>query len=271
VDAVTSWDRVAVDRFGPAAGPAVDDVAVEEPLEVRVDGIAPWVTMRTPGHDTDLALGWLVCEGVVAHPADVVRVRERARGEGLQRASSVEVVLADGVSPPPPRAYPGSSACGVCGSDAVETVMTRAPGRVPEGAAVAPEVVASLPDRLRAAQAGFSRTGGLHAAGLFALADGAPLVVREDVGRHNAVDKVVGWALRQDLLPLSECALQVSGRASFELVQKAIAAGIPVFCAVSAPSSLAAALATAGGVTLAAFVRDGSFVVYSGAGRFSGA
>lgn len=265
--------RVAVAAPGTVAVPPPaeevgDEVAVEQPLDVRIAGSPAFVTMRTPGHDADLVLGWLVSQGVVGGPDDVAQVRERAAGEGRDRAASVDVRLAAGVAPPVPRAYPVTSACGVCGSDVAAAVQARMP-HPPRPDRVDPAVLVGLPHAMRAAQRGFARTGGLHAAGLFALSDGAAAVVREDIGRHNAVDKVVGWALRAGLLPATGYALQVSGRASYELVEKAAMAGVTVLSAVSAPSSLAVDLARDVGITLAAFVRDGGFTVYAGAQRLA--
>lgn len=220
------------------------------------------VTMRTPGHDFDLVAGWLVSEGAVAAPSDIAAMRLCPDED-----NTVEVALARGVEPPRARAFATTSACGVCGSDTVVEVL--ADLRWPVAAdpvTVDPTVIAALPDRLRDQQRAFDRTGGLHAAGLF-TADGEPLVVREDVGRHNAVDKVVGAALRDGLLPAAGTVLQVSGRASFELVQKAARAGIPVLSAISAPSTLAVDLAQEAGVTLLGFVRGDSMNVYARADR----
>lgn len=239
-----------------------DSLAVEEPLEVRLSGSAFTVTMRTPGHDIDLALGFLVGEGVLGSRDDVVTVRSLD--------AAVDVVLAPHVPPPDPsleRHVYTSSACGVCGSASLEAVDKVARFDVAtDPVTVTPALLASLPDRLREKQSVFESTGGLHAAGLF---DGAGrlLAVREDVGRHNAVDKVVGWALREGLVPLHGHVLQVSGRASFELVQKARLAGVPVLAAVSAPSSLAVELAEDAGMTLVGFSRAGRFTTYTGAHR----
>lgn len=239
-----------------------DSLAVEEPLEVRLSGRAFTVTMRTPGHDVDLALGFLVGEGVIGSREDVTTVRSLD--------AAVDVVLGPHVPPPDPsleRHVYTSSACGVCGSASLEAVDKVARFDVSDDLLrVAPGLLASLPDRLRARQAVFRSTGGLHAAGLFA-ADGTCLVVREDVGRHNAVDKVVGWALREGLVPLAGHLLQVSGRASFELVQKARLAGLPLLAAVSAPSSLAVELAVDAGMTLVGFSREGRFTAYAGEHR----
>jgi FdhD protein len=266
--------RVAVDADGAVqARPArPDSLAVEEPLEIRlgVAGADPepfTVTMRTPGHDVDLALGFLVAEGVVRSAGDVLTARHcpdaalDAAGEPTHNV--VEVVLARGVAAPAAARHRHiSSACGICGTETIDAV--RASSAVDlrsDHVRLAPAVVAGLPDRLRAAQRVFAATGGLHAAGLFTPA-GDLVCLREDVGRHNAVDKVVGWSLAAGRVPLAGHVLQVSGRASFELVQKAWLAGCPVLAAVSAPSSLAVALAEEAGMTLVGFSRGGSFNVY---------
>jgi FdhD protein len=235
-----------------------DTLAIEEPLIVRIGGENVTLTMRTPGQDFDLVAGWLVSEGVVGAPADIVAMRLCQDEE-----NTVEVRLAPDVTPPRPRAFATTSACGVCGADSVEAVRTsmRWPVRG-DDARFDVGVLTALPDLLRSEQKVFDRTGGLHAAGLF-TSTGECLVVREDVGRHNAVDKVVGSALRDGRLPLSGHALQVSGRASFELVHKAAAAGIPIIAAVSAPSSLAVDLAEECGLTLLGFVRGGGMNVYT--------
>ncbi len=245
-----------------------DTLAVEEPLEIRLGQTPLTVTMRTPGDDIDLALGWLVAEGAIRGSADVVSVRERsqAMAEGPP-ARSVEIELAPGVTAPRARAFLTSSACGVCGADAIATIIGRGGDALSDDdSVVSADVLTTLPDQLRAEQSTFTRTGGLHAAGLFTVS-GDLVAVREDVGRHNAVDKVVGWALRHDRLPLRATVLQVSGRASFELAAKAVAAGIPVLSAISAPSTLAVDLARDSGLTLAGFVRGQSFNVYAGDDR----
>jgi formate dehydrogenase accessory protein FdhD len=235
-----------------------DTLAVEEPLQIRVGPTLLTTTMRTPGDDFDLVAGWLVAEGAVSGSADVVAMRLCS-----DELNTVEVTLAVGVEPPRPRAFATTSACGVCGSDSVAAVESVLRWPVTDDqVTVASTVVADLPDKLRSEQRAFDSTGGLHAAGLFTSA-GEPVCVREDVGRHNAVDKVVGAALRTDSLPLTGHVLQVSGRASFELVQKAAMAGIPVLSAISAPSSLAVDLAQVCGVTLLGFVRDTGMNVYA--------
>lgn len=256
-----------------------DTVAVEEPLELRIGGAPLAVTMRTPGADFDLAAGFLVSEGVVRKREDLAAMRAcagGARGEvGTGRSpgpsSRLDIVLAPHVPVPAAglaRAFPTSSACGVCGKDALDAVTTRSSFPIADDPVVVdPEVLCTLPDQLRHEQAVFDRTGGLHAAAVFDGRSGTLLVLREDVGRHNAVDKVVGWALRAGRLPLTGTILLVSGRASFELVQKACMAGIPFLAAVSAPSSLAVDLAAATGMSLVGFLRGPSMVVYTGEHR----
>ncbi len=247
--------RALVTRL-PARTVEMDRVAVEEPLEIRIDGTPVAVTMRTPGHDEELALGFGLTEGLrplAAHPtpdlaANVVEVD--AAGADLERVR---------------RSFYTSSSCGVCGKGALEAVAVEAP-RVESEVVVAFEVVASLPDTLRAAQRTFELTGGLHATGLFSPV-GELLCAREDVGRHNAMDKVIGWAFGQGLLPLTHAVLCVSGRLSFELVQKAAVAGCPVLVAVGAPSSLAVELAEDRGITLCGFVGSGTATVYTHAER----
>jgi FdhD protein len=256
------------DGQDPASTRRPDTLAVEEPLEIRLGDDPFTVTMRTPGHDVELALGFLVGEGVVRGPDDVLGAMhcpDASRGpDGGPTHNVVEVTLAAGTAPPPRTVVRRiTSACGVCGTDSIDAVRARSAVDVhADGATVDPAVVAALPDRLREGQRVFDRTGGLHAAGLF-TAGGDLLAVREDVGRHNAVDKVVGWAFQRGMLPLRGHVLQVSGRASFELVQKAAAAGCPVLAAVSAPSSLAVDLAVDAGLTLVGFSRGASFNVYA--------
>jgi FdhD protein len=237
-----------------------DQLAVEAPLTLRIGGQTVATTMRTPGHDLELALGWLVAEGVARRPGDVVEATSCD-------ADTVQLRLGPGVVAPQPRLGATTSACGVCGSDTIdEVLLRRGPDPEPGRPLVNAAVISALPDALRTAQRAFARTGGLHAAGLFTT-DGKPVCVREDVGRHNAVDKVVGWALQAGLLPAAELLLQVSGRASFELTQKAAMAGIPLLSAVSAPSTLAVDLAREAGLTLVGFVRGDSMNVYAGSDR----
>jgi len=250
-----------------------DVLAVEEPLEIRVGGRALAITMRTPGHDVDLAAGFLVSEGVISAADEVMAARYCAGAtvEGLNTYNVLDVTLAPGVAPPDPsleRNFFTTSSCGLCGKASIDAVRTSSAFTVAEDPLrVVDELLVTFPDRLRAGQDVFEKTGGLHAAALFDGVTGELLVLREDVGRHNAVDKVVGWAVTQGLLPLRGTVLMVSGRASFELTQKASMAGIPVLAAVSAPSSLAAELGTEMGMTVIGFLRGQSMVIYSGAER----
>jgi FdhD protein len=232
-----------------------DEVAVEEPLEIRVDGVALTVTMRTPGNDDELALGFLYGEGLI----------DRLHEAGLTEDMAANTIDVRGPlqRDPGARRFYTTSSCGVCGKGSLEEVAVHAP-RLPEGPRIDRDLLASLPDRLR--QPAFARTGGMHATGLF-NATGELLLAREDVGRHNAMDKVVGRALRDGLLPLHEQILCVSGRLSFELVQKAAVAGAPVLVGVGAPTSLAVALAADRGMTLAGFARGDHVNVYSGIER----
>jgi FdhD protein len=266
-----------------------DALAVEEPMELRVGGKALAVTMRTPGHDVELAHGFLLTEGVIRAVSDVRDARyctapTRPAGsassagmpspevddDGRNTYNVLDVGLAPGVPAPETgveRNFYTTSSCGVCGKASLDAVRLRSRhSPADDDVHVAATVLAGLPDALRRRQQVFDRTGGLHAAGLF-TADGTLLVVREDVGRHNAVDKVLGWALLQGRIPARGCVLVVSGRASFELAQKAVMAGVPVLAAVSAPSSLAVELAEESGLTVAGFVRNGSMNVYSHADR----
>jgi FdhD protein len=245
-----STARVEVLRV--PAGEPEDVVAVEEPLEIRIGGRPVAVTMRTPGHDEELALGFCVSEGL--RPTG-------ARPPDDLAANTVEVDAQAFDASRLQRSFYTSSSCGVCGKGALEAIAVEAP-RVEGALRVPATLVASLPDRLRDAQAAFAATGGLHATGLFDQ-DGDLLCLREDVGRHNAMDKVIGWAFRERRLPLASSMLCVSGRLSFELVQKAAVAGCPLVAAVGAPSSLAVELGRDRGVTLCGFVRDGRLNVYS--------
>jgi FdhD protein len=233
-----------------------DQVAVEEPLEIRIGGRPVAVTMRTPGHDEELALGFCLSEGLRPHAARVP--------DDLA-ANTVDVDAPEFDAARLQRSFYTSSSCGVCGKGALEAVAVDSP-RVESPLHVPLAVVVSLPDRLREAQAAFAATGGLHATGLFS-AEGELLCAREDVGRHNAMDKVIGWAFGVGRLPLEDALLCVSGRLSFELVQKAAVAGCPVLVAVGAPSSLAVSLAHDRGITLCGFVRGGAANVYTEAWR----
>jgi FdhD protein len=247
--------RVQVARF-PDGGQARDEVAVEEPLEIRIGGRPVAVTMRTPGHDEELALGFCLSEGLEPEAASLTD--DLAANTIDVRAPAFDPARLQ-------RSFYTTSSCGVCGKGALEAVAVEAP-RITSRLQVSAAVVAALPDRLRNSQATFAATGGLHATGLFDR-EGRLLCAREDVGRHNAMDKVVGWAFLRDILPLAEALLCVSGRLSFELVQKAAVAGCPILTAVGAPSSLAVELAADRGITLCGFVRGGRLNVYTEAWR----
>jgi FdhD protein len=290
--------RITLPGDGRPGGSAdrADFLAGEEPLGIRVDGTALTMTMRTPGDDLELAAGFLVSEAVIRSPADIAEIKlcdgtscghadyhgagyhgagyhgadqHGADHDGMGNVADVTLAAGVGLAPGARRNFLTTSACGICGKTSIADICV--PPHAPlaaDPARFAPEILAGLPDRLRDAQRVFSRTGGLHAAGLF-TAGGELIAIGEDVGRHNAVDKVVGWALLEDRLPLAGCVLLVSGRASFELVQKAVLAGIPLLAAVSAPSSLAVDLAGEAGLTLVGFLRGPSMNVYTGAHRLS--
>jgi FdhD protein len=270
---ITARRRVTRITVGQSRVIREDVLAVEEPLEIRVGGRSLAITMRTPGHDIDLAAGFLVSEGVIRHGDDFAAARycAGATEEGLNTYNVLDVTLAPGVPAPDPsleRNFFTTSSCGLCGKASIDAVRTLSHYSVAADAlTLDPGLLATFPDRLRAHQDVFEKTGGLHAAALFDGRTGELLVLREDVGRHNAVDKVVGWAVKENLLPLRGMVLMVSGRASFELTQKASMAGIPMLAAVSAPSSLAVELAVELGMTLVGFLRGPSMVVYSGAQR----
>ena len=268
---VTTRRRVSRLIAGQATQRA-ETLVVEEPLEIRVNGAPLAVTMRTPGSDVELAQGFLLTEGVITAREDVLTVRY-CRGEdddGVNSYNVLDVTLRPGVPAPQvdvTRNFYTTSSCGVCGKaslDAVRLSSRHSPGDDP--ATVSAASLTAMPAQLRSAQKVFAATGGLHGAALFAC-DGRLLAVREDIGRHNAVDKLIGWALESDLVPLAGTVLLVSGRASFELTQKAVMAGIPIMAAVSAPSSLAVDLATGSGLTLVAFLRGDTMNVYSRADR----
>ncbi len=257
-----------IDERGARRRP--DTLVVEEPLEIRLNGRPLSVTMRTPGDDFDLVAGFLHGEAVVRAPGDIAAMRHCADTDTL---NVIDVTLADGVEPPETsveRSFYTTSACGVCGKTSIDAIRQRTLYDVrADPLRLGPALLARLPETLREAQRVFDRTGGLHAAGLFD-AGGALLALREDVGRHNAVDKVVGWALKDGRVPLTGHVLLVSGRASFELTQKALLAGLPALAAVSAPSSLAVDLADEAGMTLVGFLRGSSMNVYTGAERLPG-
>jgi len=249
---------------GGAREPLRDQVVVEEPLEIRLDGAPLAITMRTPGHDVELAAGFLVTEGIARDFAAVLSIAHCADDPNAVEVRSEPG--AAGIVRPAPRAFAATSACGVCGKATLDELRARAKPLHGDATQVRSEVLCALPERLRAAQPLFRETGALHAAGLFS-ADGELLCAREDVGRHNAVDKVVGWAALEGGLPLSGTILLASGRAGFEIAQKALVAGIPVLASISGPSSLSVELARENGLALCAFVRGEQFTIYAGAER----
>lgn len=256
---ITRWNGSDRAQYG-------DVVAVEEPLEIRVNG-EPWVvTMRTPGHEAELAVGWLISEGVISTFSQLYDITQCA-DPTLPDVRNIVTVYMDlqgqeGRASHSRQRY-ATSSCGLCGRAAIESALAAMkPRNSPP--TISRALLATLPDRLRAGQHVFDRTGGLHAAGLFAPTGGC-LAVHEDIGRHNAVDKVIGAAFLMERWPLHHCALVISGRAGFEIVQKAAAAGIGVVCSVSAPSSLAVDVARAMDMVLAGFVREGSMNIYAGA------
>ena len=248
-------------------------LVTEEPLEIRVNahGVdhAISVTMRTPGNDFELAVGFLTTEGVIKGKQDFDQVRYCVGGPAEQQYNIVTVALRPGVDFDAARLkrnFYTTSSCGICGKASLEALALNDPPPIPRGPEIDSATLSELPQKLRTQQKVFDKTGGLHAAGLFEP-DGTLVASREDVGRHNAVDKLVGWMVLEQKFPAGERVLAVSGRASFEIMQKALAAGIPMVAAVSAPSSLAVAVAEQYGMTLAGFVRDGSLNVYAGRER----
>lgn len=268
----TSSFTVYEPRSGALVGRS-DTLAVEEPLEIRLS--APGgtstlsITMRTPGHDFELVAGFLLAEGVVSSREQIRKIAY-CLDDDLTAEQRYNVVTAELVGEPGrasiERLVMTSAACGVCGSASIEAVQLAGHPELGDGPVLPVELLASFPDRLRSGQRAFASTGGVHGIGLIAP-DGEVLCLREDVGRHNAVDKVVGWAMLDGRLPLSTCTLMVSGRISFEIVQKALRAGIPVVAAVSAATSLAVRLAEETGLTLVGFLRGDSCTVYAGRQR----
>ncbi|WP_378738567.1 formate dehydrogenase accessory sulfurtransferase FdhD [Nocardia brasiliensis] len=241
-----------------------DTLAVEEPLEIRIGGQSLAITMRTPGNDVDLVHGFLLSEDMIGVAEEIMAARYCAGTdvEGRQTYNVLDLTLRN-PGPVSTRNFLTTGACGLCGKTALDEVRTRTRYPITEGGPVVDtRVLTGMPDTLRTRQSLFEATGGLHAAGLF-TADGTALAVREDIGRHNAVDKVIGWALRENRVPVRDLVLIVSGRASFELVQKAVMAGIPMLGAVSAPSSLAVDLAAEAGLTLVGFLRGDTMNVYT--------
>jgi FdhD protein len=265
-----SSHRAGVLKYGDAAGARVEDqLAAEEPLEIRIDGGPLTVIMRTPGHERELATGFLFGEGIIRNAGDVKAVQVLPNGEHPELENVVDVQLrssAPGVDRRWQRNFVSAASCGLCGVSTIEAIHEAAPPLPDDGLTVDPEVIYGLDARLRVEQAIFARTGGLHAAGLFTV-EGEPVVVREDIGRHNAVDKVIGHAVQRGLVPLDRHILMVSGRTSFEIVQKALQARIPILVAVSAPSSLARDLAQTSNQTLIGFLRGRSLNLYAGRQR----
>ena len=259
---VSEWDDGKVCRKD-------DYLAAEEPLEIRIGRDPLSVTMRTPGHDLELAAGFLFTEGLVEHREQIVKLEGASSGADSKHGNVVQVQLAPEAAPDfekMRRHFFAASSCGICGKASIDSVRSRLLQPPNPDFRFEAEVLLRLPDALRASQAVFGRTGGLHAAALFD-ASGKLLVLREDIGRHNAVDKVIGWALLEGRLPLGDSALLVSGRGGFEIVQKAIVAGLPIVACVSAPSSLAVQLARELHLTLIGFLRGRRFVIYCGEER----
>lgn len=263
--------KVTLDGDAYTVDTRADTVTVEEPLEIRNNGQTITTTMRTPGHDIELAHGWLYGEGMISDPAELATARYCAGATGPSGENTYNVLDLDLVTPsgvPAPvdpkfiRLTTTSSACGVCGTASIADIMHKTHAPI-EPIALDPALVMSLPEKLRAEQKQFRKTGGIHAAGAFDL-DGNPIVIREDIGRHNAADKVIGHLLMEGLLPAKDMILVMSSRASFELVQKAVMAGFPALVAVSAASSMAVELSREAGMALVGFAREGRFNLYSG-------
>lgn len=256
-------------QSGDSLREAQDELAIEEPLEIRVKNRAVSVTMRTPGHDEELAIGFLLTEGIIAKPGDVLRAEPCAHDRG---GNVLNVILHERAIVDFERLTRhvfASSSCGLCGKATIDAVHQRIEP-IESRVRADPKVLLSLPDRLRDAQATFDKTGGLHAAGIFTL-EGAPVVIREDVGRHNALDKILGYGFMHDLLPFDRHILLVSGRASFEIMQKALAGRVAIVAAVSAPSSLAVEFARESGQTLVGFLRGPRMNIYTEPQRIGGA
>jgi FdhD protein len=256
---VTEWNDGAVRSV-------TDSIAAEEPLEIRIGETPLTVTMRTPGHDRELAAGFLWTEGLIQSPDQIVELRPKTTELGA-KSNAVEVTLRGGFDPKRmQRNFYAASSCGICGKASIEAIRVRGLHPPNLDLKIDPQVLCGFPELLRGEQQVFGRTGGLHAAALIE-ASGKLIAVREDIGRHNAVDKIVGWALLAGLVPLSQHVLMVSGRGGFEIVQKALTAGVPVVACVSAPSSLAVRLAREFQLTLVGFLRARRFVVYAGESR----
>ena len=254
---VSEWQEGELRRFQ-------DYLVAEEPLEIRIGGKPVTVTMRTPGQDRELAAGFLFTEGLIQRREQIVSLSNGTADDSASAGNLVDVELtgADLDRERMQRNFFAASSCGICGKASIDAIRVRGIAAPNPDFRFDPQLLCALPEKLRAAQTIFGRTGGLHAAGLFNL-QGELIVLREDVGRHNAVDKVVGWALLKGHLPLSECVLMVSGRGGFEIIQKALVAGIPLLASVSAPSGLAVQLARELGLTLVGFLRGRRFLIYS--------
>lgn len=265
LDASAATMPAQVRRITVGAGDEerADVTAREEPLEIRIEGRSVAVVMRTPGHDEELVAGFLVSEGVIQKARDVLEISQ-CPSTGNLHGNIVDVLLGGAVVnwDSLTRHVFSASSCGLCGKSSIESIFQRFPSVAAEALRVEARIIASLPEKLRAAQETFATTGGLHASALFDL-EGNLLVLREDVGRHNALDKVLGHALQKGLLPLDQHILLVSGRVSFEIMQKALAAGVPIVAAISAPSSLAVDFADEGGQTLIGFLRGSTMNVYT--------
>ncbi len=265
-----SVDLTQVSEWNDGTMARKDDyLAAEEPLEIRIGENPLSVTMRTPGHDLELAAGFLFTEGLVQRRDQIVSLENTTDDDAGKRGNVVRATLAPESAPDfdkMRRHFFATSSCGICGKASIDSVRSRLLSAPNPNFRLDPELLVRLPDALRSAQDVFERTGGLHAAALFDVR-GDLLVLREDIGRHNAVDKVIGWALLKDRVPLADCILLVSGRGGFEIIQKAIIAGVPVVASVSAPSSLAVQLARELGQTLIGFLRGTRFVIYAGEER----
>ncbi len=256
---------------GIMPGSCSDEVVIEEPLEIRIEGAPVAIAMRTPGHDEELAAGWLLSEGIANSREDIAAIVPRPGGDG-QRAAMVDVMLRDPSrfdAARHRRSLVSNASCGLCGAATVDQVL-RDFAKVTSPFCISTNLLSEMPAKLSADQSAFRRTGGVHACGLFD-GDGNLLALREDVGRHNALDKLLGRALLDGLLPLSQHVIFLSGRVSFEMMQKSLAAGAPMVAAIGAPSSLAIDLAEQGGQTLVAFIRGKTMNVYAGIERLHGA
>jgi FdhD protein len=263
-------ERPAFKWHNGATRERIEKLAVEEPLEIRLGGRRFTLTMRTPGNDEELAAGFLFAEGFINNASELGEIRRLRGRKGAPEPNAIDIVLnvpADGLRARLKRNFTMSSSCGVCGKTSIDSIRRRVTPPS-DSARVAPATLLALASKLRDGQRVFAATGGLHGAAIFDL-DGAMLAIREDIGRHNAVDKLVGYALANAMLPLERHLMMVSGRLSFEIVQKAAAAGVPILAAVSAPSSLAVELADEIGTTLVGFLRDGTFNIYTHHARIS--